>query len=196
MSSAAKVSVLCLLLVAACSGADETELFGVPPQESNPTTPIGGSSDAGSSSSSDGSSSGGETTNGGGSGGSSSSSGATSEDAGTPPPPACAIEVEPNGSAGSATPFTSCIDGSLKKGDVDFVEIKAPAQATKIAIGHTETGGKVSYRVYINGMPFPAFTGDAPDYIPGVTSATYRFQIQPSGNANGTRTYRLTVSFE
>jgi hypothetical protein len=204
MRSSTKVSLVCVLFLAACSGAKETELFGPAAQGASGTTPIGGSSedDAGSAPSrSEGPSDEGAGESGGGSGGSSSSSsgGGHHDDAGAPPPPpapACTKEVEPNNEANRATAFTSCVDGSLKKSDVDFVEIVAPPQTTKITITHEDGGGKIAYRAYINGMPFPAFTGDAPDYIPAVTGATYRFQIQPFGSSNATRTYRLTVTFE
>lgn len=203
MRSSTKVSLVCVLFLAACSGAKETELFGPAAQGASGTTPIGGSSedDAGSAPSrSEGSSDEGSGGRGGSDGSSSSSSsGGGHDDAGAPPPPpapACTKEVEPNNEANRATSFTSCIEGSLKKSDVDFVEIVAPAQTTKITIAHEDDGGKIAYRAYINGMPFPAFTGDAPDYIPAVTSATYRFQIQPFGSSSATRSYRLTVTFE
>lgn len=203
MTSTTKVPLLVLLAlgaVAACSGAKETELFGPPAQGAAGTTPIGGSSDEDAGSASSGEHAGGE--NGGASGGSSSSSGGgASKDAGAPPPPPpsgpiCTAEVEPNNEGDRATPFMACVTGTLKKSDVDFVEIFAPANASKVVITHEETGGKVSYRVYINGLPFPSFTGDAPDYIPAVTGATYRFQLQPSGSGSAMRSYRLSVSFD
>lgn len=205
MGSNAKVSIVVLLLVAACSGANETELFGPTKQGGSGATPIGGSSGddgASSSSSSGGSSSDGTSSSSSSTSSSSSSSsgGDTGKDAGAAPPPppapACTAEIEPNNEADRATLFTSCIEGTLKKSDIDHAEIVAPAQTTKVSIAHEETGGKVSYRVFINGLPFPAFTGDAPEYIPAVTSATYRIQMQPSGTGSGTRTYRLAVTFE
>lgn len=206
MGSNAKVSIVVLLLVAACSGANETELFGPTKQGGSGATPIGGSSGddgASSSSSSGGSSSDGTSSSSSSTSSSSSSSssgGDTGKDAGAAPPPppapACTAEIEPNNEADRATLFTSCIEGTLKKSDIDYAEIVAPAQTTKLSIAHEETGGKVSYRVFINGLPFPAFTGDAPEYIPAVTSATYRIQMQPSGTGSGTRTYRLAVTFE
>ncbi len=166
MTSTSKAPLLGLVVLVACSGAKETEL-SVPAPPSGATS-IGGSGEA------------------------DKAAGA----AAPPPPASCTMEVEPNNEAHRATRFAACIDGSLKKSDVDFVEIVAPARTTKVSIAHEESGGKVSYRVYIDGMPLSAFTGDAPDYIPAVASATYRFQIQPSGAGGGARTYRLDVSFE
>lgn len=183
-----------MVLLTACTGAAPTELFDPVTRDTGGASPIGGDDDprdAGARARADGGApaSGAEDPAGGDEG--------RAPDASAPPsPPACAAEIEPNDDAEDATPFTRCVRGTVRGRDVDFVEITAPADATGIEIAHSETGGKVAYRVYINGMPFPSFSGDAPDFIPAVTSATYRFEIERSGGGGATRAYELEVTFD
>lgn len=120
-----------------------------------------------------------------------------SKDAGSPPPaPACASESEPNDSLQAADTFKSCITGGLKGRDVDFVSTVAPATTKQVAIAHGESGGKVSYRVFVNGVPYPSFTEDPPSSLPATPNATYTFQIQPTGQSTGDRSWKLEVTFQ
>lgn len=200
------LSVLALLLVTACTGAASSELFDPVSDERSPTEPSSPGADPGSSSS--GSSSGGATSSSssssssssGGSSSGSTSSGGTQKDAGPPPPPpppACQSESEPNDSMQNADVFKSCVTGVIKGRDIDYLSTVAPATAKQIGIVHNETGGKIAYRVFVNGVPYPAFTDEPPASIPAVPNATYVFQLQPSGQSTtGDRTYELEVSFQ
>lgn len=193
MSARSSLFALSLLFATACTGAASSELFD-PATEQASTEPGAGA----------------ETGNGanGGSGAaepssSSSSSGGPSggggdKDAGAPPPPPpeCLDEKEPNDAFNKANTFTSCITGKVKGRDVDYVQIVAPKNAAELAIDHSESGGKVAYRVFVDGVPYPAFTNDAPDALPATPGATYTVQIQPAGGTAGDRTWKLEVSFQ
>lgn len=203
MAARNSLTALALFFVTACTGAASSDLFD-PATEQEPTDPAPASADPGSSSSS-GSSSGGtsssssstSSSSGGSSSGSTSSGG--TKDAGAPPPPkpSCASESEPNDSFQSADAFTACIQGVLKGRDIDYVSTVAPATTKQISIVHNESGGKVAYRVLVNGVPYPSFTDEPPPSIPATPNATYTFQLQPSGQSTtGDRTWKLEVSFQ
>lgn len=181
------------MLVAACSGAEESDLFGAdgnakgnggasgatnetPATTSDSTTPSPGSETPAKPNA--------PPVPGGG-------------DPGTKPgdpTPACAAEGLANDEFKSADVFDSCIAGKLVARDVDFVTTTAPADAKQIFIKHAESGGKVAYRVFVNGFS-ASFTDNPPDSIPAVANAKYTFKVEPSGTA-GDRTWQLEVSFQ
>src|SRR5262249_10267657 len=86
-----------------------------------------------------------------------------------PPPPACPPEVEGNDTKEKATPFTSCIRGTLSgPNDKDFFRIVAPKTAGRMLIDHKEQNGRVQYHVTEeNGAPVTGlnvtFTDLGPD---------------------------------
>lgn len=205
MQTRRTLSIAALLSASACSGATSTELFDQVGQDSVPAAPIVGRDDeaAGESTSSSSSSS----SSGGASSSSSSSSSSGSSgtpqpgptpDAGAPPaPPGCVAEVEPNEGPAQTNWFTECFTGSVKRSDHDYASISAPLDAKRVAIKHTETGGDVQYRIYINGVAFKSFSDDAPDFIPVFGGATYSFEMSTSGGKEtANRTYELHVTFE
>ena len=84
----------------------------------------------------------------------------------------------------------------MKRDDHDYASISAPLDAKRVEIEHTETGGDVEYRMYINGVAFKSFSDDAPDFIPVFGGATYSFEMSASGKETANRTYELHVTFE
>jgi hypothetical protein len=114
-----------------------------------------------------------------------------------PPKPECKAEVETNDEIKHANPFDACFTGKVSGADTDYAAITAPTTATKVAIEHESAGGKVAYRIFINGVgATSAFTGDPPD-ITVIPGATYQFQMRTSpSNATTERTYVLRVRFE
>ncbi len=172
-----------LALLAACSGASETELFEPARSQQSGTEPGSGTSPVGNSS------------------GGSSTKPPPPPDAGTTPPPpppvVCSEEADGNNKISDATPFAGCLTGKVEENDVDYGETTAPITAMKVTIEHEETGGKVSYRVYINGVAAtPAFTGAAPA-VKAVPGAKYQFRMSTSpANDDDERTYTLRVTFE
>jgi hypothetical protein len=188
------LSTFSLALLVACSGASSPE---IPVTSQSSTDPEG--SGSGSSSSSP-------------SGGSGNAPLAADGGAGLAPPspptppaaPGCSADVEPNDTADHATVFMSCITGELASSkDVDFFRIVAPAKVAKMVVKHTETKGKVLYRVSRDvGLPLvfsTSFTEDAPA-MQSTPGAVYVFRLSfPGGNegkGGGERPYDLQVSFE
>lgn len=170
------------LLVAGCSGATETEFFE-PRTDDNRASP--------------------------------SPSSAPPPAAPTPPPPSpsgtgateptepgrtdptkggdkCLPEAEPNDALEKATVFTQTLCGTLSPADpIDWVAFVAPADAKAIRVSHKESGGKVGYRVYINGALAALQSIDAIGRVePG---ATYHLQARLTGNAPAA--YELKVDF-
>lgn len=85
----------------------------------------------------------------------------------------------------------------MKRDDHDYASISAPLNAKRIEIAHTEAGGGVQYRIYINDVAYKSFTGDAPDFIPVFGGATYSFEVSAyGGKETANRTYELHVKFE
>ncbi len=135
-------------LGSACSGAADTGLFGpVDTESTSPTEP-------------------------GASGSAATTPGATPRDPspspGAPPPAvpdepkpatpteppaaACTQEAEPNDVMQRATLFTEAICGQIASvADTDFVAVRAPANARKMKITHTENGAKITYRLFEDG---------------------------------------------
>jgi len=105
-------------------------------------------------------------------------------------------EKEPNDGPELTEWFTECFSGSLKRGDIDYASISAPQNAKRINIKHSETGGEVRYRLYINGLQFGSFSDEAPALIPMFAGGTYSFEMSPNGGNSGTRNYELHVTFE
>ena len=80
--------------------------------------------------------------------------------------------------------------------DLDYATFVAPPDAKKIEIKHTEDGGRVWYRVYVDGFALPAFDEDMPAYVPAVAGATYLIQMSPARGGSANRTYELHVTFD
>lgn len=209
MSFRGHLSIFATLFVTACSGAASTELFDLTGQDDDATEPVSGS--ANDPSQGDDAATGGPMSGSGSSSGGSSSSGGPNDDEGddddgkgtdddanapAPPPPGCVAETEPNDDNDDANAFTSCFTGALARTDLDYAKIVAPPDAKKIEIKHKEDGGRVWYRVYVDGFALPAFDEDMPGYIPVVAGATYVIQMSPAKGGSANRTYQLNVTFE
>ena len=170
-------------LIAACSGANDTGLFGAPAttdtSPTDPTTTPTASPDPTSPTPI-------ATT---------APDGGASPDAGTdasPPEEICTQEVEPDDTLDRATPFSTSFCGSLSSAtDVDFGQFAVPQGATNLAITHVETDGKVAYRYYMNGVLLPV---DAS--IPATPGIVYGVAIRlAAGSKTNTPSYRLNVAF-
>ena len=207
MSLRGHLSVFATLFATSCSGAASTELFDLTGQDDDATEPVGGS--ASDPFQRDDAATGGPTS-GSGNGGGSTSSGGPSDgddeddgkdkdddgDAPPPPPRGCVAESEPNDDDDEANTFTSCFAGALARSDLDYATIVAPPDAKRIEIEHTENGGRVWYRVYVDGFALPAFDEDMPAYVPAVAGATYLIQMSPARGGSANRTYELHVTFD
>lgn len=201
MEARRTVSLFALLVVAGCSGATETELFGPATQDRSTTEPTGSSGDTGAATGESGQATPSTSSDPAPPTKQGDENGNAKGDSQTPPPPppptsSCVAEIEPNDGPELANAFTSCFSGALKRGDLDYARIVAPANATTMKIEHTEDGGSVWYRIYVNGTPYPAFTGQAPSYIPAIAGARYDFEMSPSTMGGGNRSYQLNVTFE
>jgi hypothetical protein len=185
-----------LIAVAGCSGAEESDLFG--PEASGGGAPASSSDTPATSSDS--------TTP---SPGSESSSPAPGDpapadpkpgDPGTAPSPGtpqpvCAVEGLANDEFKTADAFDSCIAGKLIDKDVDYVATVAPANAKQILIEHSETGGRVAYKVFVNGMS-ATFFDTPPDDLPAIPGAKYTFKVERPFGATGNRDWQLKVTFQ
>lgn len=187
-----------LIAVAGCGGAEESDLFG--PEASGANTPSSASDTPASSTDS--------TTP---SPGSSSSSSTPSPsdpapadpkpgDPGTAPnpgtpQPTCAVEGLANDEFKLADEFDSCIAGKLIDKDVDFVSTVAPANAKQILIEHSEKGGKVAYKVFVNGMS-ATFFDTPPADLPAIGGAKYTFKVERPFASTGDREWELKVTFQ
>lgn len=180
-----------LVAVTACSGAEESDLFGPEPSGGASAAP-GSSTDPTTPEPADGS-------------GSSSPDG-TDEPAPSPsdpgtapapgaPKPVCAAESLDNDELRKADEFDACIAGKLIGKEVDYVSTVAPANAKQVFIKHTESGGKVAYRMFVNGFS-ASFTDTVPDEIPAVPNAKYTFKLEPTGGTIGDRDWQLEVTFQ
>ena len=184
-----------LISMSGCSGAEESDLFGpeasggataktdTPATSTDSTTPAPATG-----------------------GGSSSSNGNDQptapgpSDPGTAPDPGthkpvCAAESLDNDEFRKADDFDACIAGKLIGRDVDYVSIVAPANAKQVFIKHTETGGKVAYKMFVNGFT-ASFTDTVPDEIPAVPNAKYTFKLEATGGTTGDRDWQLEVTFQ
>lgn len=111
-----------------------------------------------------------------------------------PTKPVCAAEGLDNDEFKTADAFDSCIAGELSDRDVDFASIVAPANAKQILIEHTESGGKVAYKVYVNGMS-ASFFDAPPDDLPAIPGAKYTFKVERPYGSTGDREWQLKVTF-
>jgi hypothetical protein len=189
----ASLGIALLIAVAGCSGAEESELFGAEAKggASSSTDTPATSTDS--------------TTPAPGSGGSSSTEepappAPTPTDPGTAPAPGtpkpvCVAESVDNDEFKSADAFDACITGKLTARDVDYVSIIAPATAKQVFIKHSESGGKVAYKVFVNGFT-ATFTDTPPDDLPAVPSAKYTFKVENAFGTTGDRDWKLEVSFQ
>jgi hypothetical protein len=163
--------------LAACSGAGNEDLFTPASSSDTSSTSPSGSNDK-----------------------PSSSNGTTTPPTKAPGPPtqqeACTQESEPNNDVDNATSFTSGLCGKIgNQNDVDYGTFDVPGDAKGITITHAETGGKVTYRFALDGVPIP-LQGDQLKAIPG---ATYTVQIRldrSGGGTGGLPGYELYVSFK
>jgi hypothetical protein len=185
-----------LIAVAGCSGAEESDLFG--PEASGGNAPSSSSDTPATSSDS--------TTP---SPGTGSSPSAPSDpapadpkpsDPGTAPDPGtqqpvCAVEGLANDEFKNADAFASCISGKLIDKDVDYVSTVAPANAKQILIEHSEKGGKVAYKVYVNGMS-ATFFDTPPADLPAIGGAKYTFKVERPYGSTGDREWELKVTFQ
>jgi hypothetical protein len=187
----ASLGIALLVTVTGCSGAQESDLLGPEPSggASSSTDTPATSTD--------------QTTPAPGSGSSSEQPAPTAPsptdpdttpDPGTPKP-ACVAESVDNDEFKSADEFDSCISGKLIGRDVDYVSIVAPANATQVFINHTESGGKVSYKVFVNGFT-ASFTDTPPDEIPAIPNAKYTFKVETPYGSTGDRDWKLEVTFQ
>lgn len=197
MLSRLSVSLGIVLLTAAagCSGAEESDLLGpeasggatasqndTPATSTDSTTPSPGSGSAPSNPAEP------------------KPAEPTPTDPGTTPnpgptKPACAAEGLDNNTFNQADVFDACIAGKLIDRDVDFVATVAPAGVKQVLIEHTESGGKVAYKVYVNGMS-ATFFDTPPDDLPAIPGAKYTFKVEKPYGATGDRDWQLKVTFQ
>lgn len=120
---------------------------------------------------------------------------ATTPDPAPPPAPTCTHEDEPNDEIHKATSFTTSICGKINTAsDIDYVSFVVPPGKTEIAIKHDETGGKVAYRYYIQGIYLP-FAGDGMTVIPGVTYSI-QMKLAPTSATADRPNYQVDISFK
>ena len=168
-------------LLSACSGANDTGLFGGATTEGSPTDPTPPITSAD------------PTT-------APTTTPTTTPDAGepetgsdaSPPDETCTQEVEPDDNFDRATPFTARFCGQLSSAtDVDFGQFVVPQGAKSLSITHAETGGKVAYRYYKNGvlLPITAEIAATPGIVYGVSIRL------AAGSKTDTPIYKLNVAF-
>jgi hypothetical protein len=192
---ALSLGTVMLVAVTGCGGAEESDLFGPESGGGTPSSP-----DETPATSSD------STTP-------SPGSGSTPSDPGDPAPgvptpsdpgsapdpgptkPVCAAEGLDNDEFKKADAFDSCIAGKLIDKDVDFVATVAPAGAKQVFIEHSESGGRVAYKVYVNGMS-ATFFDTPPDDLPAIPGATYTFKVEKPYGATSDRDWQLKVTFQ
>jgi hypothetical protein len=183
----ARALSLFALLVAGCSGAGNTDLFGTPsepqaedtsptepvpsattpvtPPSNNPPPPVPVVPDAG------------------------------PNDA-EPPPSKCTPEVEPNSTMTKATTFTVALCGKINSySDTDYGRFVVPAGATSVAITHAEQGGMVAYRYYVNGQFLNIIDSDDIKVTPGQVYSV-QMKLAPTSNGEDRPTYELGITFQ
>ena len=184
-------AALLALPVAACSGADNQDLFAdqAPQNDTSssnpaPSSPAKTPADQPSSAPATGTA------------GTPAAPAADPTPAPTPPdqPAKCTQEIEPNNDLAHPTPFTASFCGKIDSAnDVDYGSFVVPKGATSIALRHAENNGTVSYRYFMDGVPMLGPDG----VLMAVPGATYTVQIKATQNGGGARpTYELDVSFK
>jgi hypothetical protein len=173
------------IFLVACSGAGNEDLFGSPPNRgvaaidppktTMPNPPADKNKGSGSATPP------------------SSSGGGNDQGQDNDNPPACTKEVEPNDTMKNATPFTSSFCGQIAtKGDVDYGKIIAPANAKRMKYTVTSPDGKLTWRLYADGIPMPD-EATAAMAIPG---ATYTFELSQTPGSGGHPSYEVDVTFD
>jgi hypothetical protein len=112
----------------------------------------------------------------------------------------CTAEVESNDSLDEATPFTSCVTGSISNNqDTDYLRVVAPDNAHKMSINHQENG-RVSYQVgqEKDGALMYEVDPFGPDanMIRVFPGAELVFHVSGAGWSKSERQYTLNVTFE
>lgn len=181
-----------LLAATACSGAEESDLFG--PEANGPQASQADSPETSADSTTPGPASGG------GAKGTEPAAAPAPGDPGTAPDPGtpkpvCAAESLDNDELRKADEFDACIAGKLVGKDIDYVAIVAPPNAKQVFIKHTETGGKVAYKMFVNGFS-ASFTDAPPEEIPAIPNARYTFKLEPAGGTIADREWQLEVTFQ
>ena len=184
LRGAPRASLLLFLVAAGCSGAGHDDLFEPAEQQDNSATEASPSTPAPPPASDPVSAPDDEPP-------------APAADAGpapAPKPAGCTQVVEPNDERAQATPFTDSLCGKLDRSrDVAFGRFTAPADAKRLVVSHTEKGGRVSYRLYVNGTQLFTDLDDAP-VVPG---ATYEIRMTlPQGSFIDRPSYEVRVKFE
>jgi hypothetical protein len=182
-----------LALLTACSGATDSGLFGPVESDTSPTEPGGSGSAA--------------TTPG-------TTPGRDSSPAPSTPPPspkeetkpatptdppapaACSQEAEPNDVTQRANSFTNAVCGQIANvADVDFVEVRAPANAQKMKITHTETGAKLAFRLFEDGdVKTSSLPASSTVSVDG--GSMYTVRISAAQASLEKATYEVRVTFE
>ena len=195
----ASLGISVLIAVSGCGGAEESDLFG--PEASGANAPSSASDTPASSTDS--------TTPSPGTGSSPSPSDPSDPNAPSDPKPAdpgtapdpgtqqpvCAVEGLANDEFKTADAFDSCIAGKLIDKDVDYVSTVAPPNAKQILIEHSEKGGKVAYKVFVNGMS-ATFFDTPPADLPAIGGAKYTFKVERPWGSSGDREWELKVTFQ
>ena len=101
--------------------------------------------------------------------------------------PARIASTRSSGVSGPGITGSGRIDGG---NDDDFASFVVPANANAIALTHSEKGGDVTYRYFLNGAPI---VGEDP-VLPPIAGATYTVRITAT-NGGKHPTYELGVSF-
>jgi hypothetical protein len=172
-------------LLAACSGAESTELFDQPVTDNGATLPAPSPSP-----------------------GTPTPSPGTNPDPNPEPPKkdeppkgTCAAEVEPNNNRNNPNLFTSCVSGKLATAtDVDNLVVKAPTIAKSMVIKSSGTGGRIQFSVnggnFLLGVNETWTEDDEAPTVPVVPDETYSFQVRTGSNSGGERAWKLEVVFE
>jgi len=104
----------------------------------------------------------------------------------------CTQEDEPNNDQRNATEFQTSICGKIDgNGDTDYASFEVPDDALGVSFKHTETGGKATYRFFLNGLQVPGSVDDELRAIPGQT-----YTVQVRGQNGDKPSYQLDVSFQ
>jgi hypothetical protein len=110
------------------------------------------------------------------------------------PDPVCTAEAEPNDTRLTATAFPTSLCGKLSPEDsVDFWEWKAPANATKMRITHSESDGRVSYKVLVGELVIPIEQLDAWPIFEGTT---YLIRAALPLESDASPSYRVEIRAE
>lgn len=117
----------------------------------------------------------------------------------TPQPETCVAEKEGNNSAANANEFKTCFKGQLStNNDVDYGAFEVPAGTKSTVWTHKESGGKVTYRFQLEGLPVdvgPSADGELRLMAGEKYVVRVAVQNAGTGGGGGTKTWELNLAF-